>query len=95
MMRLFRFVTMLFDGRVPLRLKLAFFAVAGGYLLFPVDLVPDLLPVVGIADDGGVILTAMVIFTRYARKYTEEAQPPADSKDSPARKKPRKAHDYD
>ena len=85
MRRLLTAVRILFDSRVPLRLKLAMFFVAGAYLLFPVDLLPDILPVVGIIDDGGVIVTALVLFERFARKYIETLNPDAEAPENPAR----------
>ncbi|HEX2029647.1 MAG TPA: YkvA family protein [Nitriliruptorales bacterium] len=54
--RLFRDVVR--DERVPMRAKL----VAGGvlaYLVSPVDLVPDVLPVAGQADDVALVLWAV------------------------------------
>ena len=71
MRRLLIFGKMLFDGRVPLRLKLGFILLAGGYLVIPLDLVPDILPLIGIVDDGGVILAGLAVFSRYARRHTE------------------------
>jgi uncharacterized membrane protein YkvA (DUF1232 family) len=49
------------DEQVPLRRKLVLFALLG-YLLVPIDLVPDFLPVVGQLDD--VIIAALAL--RYA-----------------------------
>lgn len=81
MRRLLVFGRLLFDGRVPLRLKLGFFIVAGGYLLFPLDLLPDILPVVGIVDDGGILLSSMVLFTRFARKYLDVTAANAETRE--------------
>jgi len=95
-MRIFvGFVRLLFDGRVPPRLKLAFFVIAGGYLLIPLDVVPDILFPIGIADDGGVALTSMVFFTRVARRYTEVAHPCKDPPGKAARHNLRKDKVYD
>ncbi len=79
MRRLLVFGRMLCDGRVPLRLKLGFLIVAIGYLLFPIDLLPDLLPVIGIMDDGAILLLSMGLFTRFARKYFDASVPDAES----------------
>lgn len=49
--RLFR------DRRVPLRAK-AIVLAGVGYLLLPVDLLPDILPFVGVLDDISVLLLA-------------------------------------
>ncbi len=42
------------DPRVPRRRKLLLAALAG-YLVFPLDLIPDFLPVIGQLDDAFVI----------------------------------------
>ena len=39
-----------------------------GYFIFPVDLVPDIIPVVGFADDLAVLTTALVSAGVYAKK---------------------------
>ena len=80
MRRLLVIGRMLGDGRVPLRLRLGFLIVAFGYLLFPIDLLPDLLPVVGIVDDGAILLMSMAFFTRFARKYFDASVPDAATK---------------
>jgi len=49
------------DDRVPWRAKVAV-AAAGVYLLSPLDLVPDFIPVVGALDDAVVVALAL----RYA-----------------------------
>ena len=46
------------DPRVPVRTKIAV-AAAAGYLVSPVDLIPEFIPVVGLADD--LLLIALVI----------------------------------
>jgi uncharacterized membrane protein YkvA (DUF1232 family) len=46
------------DPRVPLRAKLAA-AAAAGYLMSPLDVVPDVLPVVGQLDDLLVVVVAV------------------------------------
>ena len=75
MRQLRNFASLMIDRRVPLlSSKLAFLAVVGGYILFPVDLLPDILPLVGIVDDGTVMLTALALFTRYARGHIERAE---------------------
>lgn len=74
MRQLRNFASLMIDRRVPLLSKLAFLAVVGGYILFPVDLLPDILPLVGIVDDGTVMLTALALFTRYARGHIERAE---------------------
>ena len=57
-----------FDRRVPLFSKLLFIVFVGGYALFPLDLLPDILLPLGIVDDGAVLLGATTVFTRYARQ---------------------------
>ena len=53
------------DPRVPLRTKLILPA-AVGYLLFPVDLLPDFFPAVGQIDDFTMILLSLMAFLRLA-----------------------------
>lgn len=56
-----------FDRRFPLWTKLL---VLGGLLygLSPLDLVPDLLPLLGQLDDIGVLITVFTVFYRAAAK---------------------------
>ena len=37
---------------------------AGAYLIWPIDVVPDLIPVLGQLDDVGVLLAALELFRR-------------------------------
>jgi uncharacterized membrane protein YkvA (DUF1232 family) len=53
------------DPRVPRGRRLALVAVAG-YLAFPLDLIPDFLPVVGQLDDALVVALALRSLTRSA-----------------------------
>ncbi len=53
------------DDRVPARSKLVLFALAG-YLVFPVDLIPDFLPGVGQLDDALVLAFALRAVVRGA-----------------------------
>jgi uncharacterized membrane protein YkvA (DUF1232 family) len=49
------------DGRVPLIWKLI--PVGGvAYILFPLDFIPDLIPVVGAMDDVGIFLASLWLF---------------------------------
>ncbi len=57
--RLFR------DGRVPLRAKLVLPGIAL-YLLVPVDLLPDFIPVVGYLDDVLVVILGLWLLLRLA-----------------------------
>ena len=52
---------LMLDRRIPLRLKLIL-PVALIYLISPLDIVPDILPVLGRIDDILVIFTAIAIF---------------------------------
>lgn len=51
-----------FDIRVPLLAKLLFITVFAVYLIFPLDIVPDLLPVLGQTDDFVVFIFLMFQF---------------------------------
>jgi uncharacterized membrane protein YkvA (DUF1232 family) len=54
------------DPRVPRRHKLLLGAVAG-YLAFPLDLVPDFIPVAGHVDDVLVVVLALRVVLRASR----------------------------
>ena len=63
-----RLVTrLMLDRRVPLRLKLILPA-ALAYLILPIDLVPDIVPVLGRIDDVVVLVGAVVFFLGMAPK---------------------------
>lgn len=53
------------DPRVPTRQKLVLGAIAG-YLVFPLDLIPDFIPVIGQLDDLGVLIFGLDFFIRNA-----------------------------
>ena len=53
------------DPRVPLRQKLVLVGVAG-YLVLPIDLIPDFIPVLGQLDDLAVVLLGLDLFIRSA-----------------------------
>jgi uncharacterized membrane protein YkvA (DUF1232 family) len=57
-------VRYLLDRRAPLAGKLVLLA-AVAYIVLPIDLVPDVVPVVGWLDDAGVLGVAWTIFRRY------------------------------
>jgi uncharacterized membrane protein YkvA (DUF1232 family) len=56
------------DKRIPLAHK-AILGVAAGYLVVPIDVVPDFIPVVGRLDDVAIVVLALDLFL--------EAVPPA------------------
>lgn len=53
------------DGRVPVQQKLILAGI-GGYLFFPIDLIPDFVPVLGQLDDLAVVLLGLDLFIRGA-----------------------------
>ncbi|HEV8322506.1 MAG TPA: DUF1232 domain-containing protein [Myxococcota bacterium] len=59
------------DGRAPLLPKLVLGA-AVAYLVLPIDLLPDAIPVVGWLDDLGVVGVAWTIFKRYLTAWEDE-----------------------
>ena len=59
------------DPRVPTRQKLVLAAVAG-YLVFPSDIIPDFIPVLGQLDDLGVLIFGLDFFIRNAPKEVVE-----------------------
>jgi uncharacterized membrane protein YkvA (DUF1232 family) len=60
------------DPRVPTSQKLVLGAIAG-YLVFPIDIIPDFIPVIGQLDDLGVLIFGLDFFIRNApREVVEE-----------------------
>ena len=60
------------DPRVPIQQKLVLGAIAG-YLVFPLDIIPDFIPVIGQLDDLGVLIFGLDFFIRNApREIVEE-----------------------
>jgi uncharacterized membrane protein YkvA (DUF1232 family) len=60
------------DPRVPMQQKLVLGAIAG-YLVFPIDIIPDFIPVIGQLDDLGVLIFGLDFFIRNApRDVVEE-----------------------
>ncbi len=55
-----------FDPRTPLTAKLLLLA-GLLYGVSPIDLIPDLLPLLGLTDDSVVILVAIIAFLRFSR----------------------------
>ena len=53
------------DGRVPAQQKLILVGI-GGYVFFPIDLIPDFVPVLGQLDDLAVVLLGLDLFIRSA-----------------------------
>ncbi len=59
------------DPQAPLRPK----AIAIGalvYLVSPIDVIPDVLPIVGLTDDVGVIAAAIATLSADLKKYREK-----------------------
>ena len=59
------------DPRVPTQQKLVLGAIAG-YLVFPIDIIPDFIPVLGQLDDLGVLIFGLDFFIRNAPKEVVE-----------------------
>ncbi len=81
--KLWRYVR---DGRVPLWRKLVGVA-AVAYLIWPFDLIPDFIPLIGWLDDAGVLMAAALFLVRDVRLHEqrypelplpETPQPPSD-----------------
>lgn len=64
------------DSEVPKRIKILILA-ALGYLISPVDLIPDAIPVIGLMDDLAVLLLVLDVVDKY---IPEVAYPKADAK---------------
>lgn len=48
------------------------------YVLSPVDILPDVLPILGITDDATFILLVMAVLQKDLEKYRTSLQPPKD-----------------
>ncbi len=59
------------DPRVPTQQKLVLGAIAA-YLAFPLDIIPDFIPVIGQLDDLGVLVFGLDFFIRNAPKDVVE-----------------------
>lgn len=59
------------DSRVPPPQKLILAGIVG-YLLFPIDLIPDFIPVLGQLDDIAVVLLGLDLFIRSAPEEVVE-----------------------
>jgi len=61
-----------FDRVTPLRVKAALLG-ALAYFVMPIDALPDLLPLLGYADDAAVLLTALRLVDAHIRPEHREA----------------------
>lgn len=61
-----------FDYQTPLKAKAALMA-ALAYFVLPVDLMPDVLPVLGFADDAAVLATAIRMVAAHIRPEHRDA----------------------
>jgi len=57
---------LLLDARVPASTKLLLPLMAFAYVIFPIDLIPDVLPVLGQLDDLAIVLLAVRLFVMLA-----------------------------
>lgn len=86
------FATLMMDRRVSLVSKLFFIMLVGGYILLPIDLIPDILLPLGIVDDGGLLLAAMSMFNRHARKKIERNDLMSEAKNGGAKSDGQSTH---
>lgn len=64
----------IFDPRTPLSAK-GILLLGLLYGAFPIDFVPDLLPLIGVVDDAGVLFAALIAFlhlSKHVRKALHE-----------------------
>ena len=73
------------DGRVPLWRKLVGVA-AVAYLIWPFDLIPDFIPIIGWLDDAGVLTAAALFIVRDVRLHEQRYPelPPAPAPAPPS-----------
>ena len=75
---------LLVDRRVGLLLKLIIPGLMLGYLIFPVDLLPDFIPVLGQLDDLAILALGIKLFIELSPKdIVREYQGDANSTSSP------------
>lgn len=66
------------DGEVPFTIKMEILG-ALGYLILPVDAIPDFIPIVGYTDDAGAILFVLKQVSSYITpKIRQKARAAAD-----------------
>jgi uncharacterized membrane protein YkvA (DUF1232 family) len=61
-----------FDRTTPIQVKAALLG-ALAYFVLPIDLIPDILPVLGYADDASVLATALRLVAAHIRPEHREA----------------------
>jgi len=61
-----------FDRTTPIQVKAALLG-ALAYFVLPIDLIPDILPVLGYADDAAVLATALRLVAAHIRPEHREA----------------------
>src|SRR5882757_3961426 len=61
-----------FDQSTPLHVKAALFG-ALAYFVLPFDFIPDMLPLLGFADDAAVLLTALRMVSSHIRPEHRDA----------------------
>jgi uncharacterized membrane protein YkvA (DUF1232 family) len=61
-----------FDQSTPLHVKAALFG-ALAYFVLPFDFIPDILPLIGFADDAAVLLTALRMVSSHIRPEHRDA----------------------
>lgn len=79
------FVRFLRDGEAPLFPRLlALFAVL--YVIMPIDLIPDTIPIVGWMDDVGIFSLVLAWTARHVQRYATPTLPaaPTTTPSSPA-----------
>ncbi len=65
--------------KYPMPWKTFFLAIACMiYVFSPVDLLPDVMPLLGITDDATFILLVMAVLQKDIAKYRASIQPPKD-----------------
>ncbi len=67
--------------------RLLFTVGAGAYALSPIDLIPDFIPVLGLADDAAIL--AMLLY--YWLTWLRDQEPGDQERDSGARRQPANA----
>ena len=71
-----------FETRIPIFEKLVVLLIWGGYIISPIDILPDTMPLIGWIDDIGISALAMAFFNWRIKRISEISKPQIDELDN-------------
>lgn len=78
----FKMTGAILRGRFKMPWKTLLWAiVCAAYLISPIDILPDILPILGITDDFAFIALVLLMIQRDVRRYRASLIPPKNGKD--------------